>query len=173
MLTHFIYEKEIENFNAKDFLDKANTFYENKWVRSLTIGDQENPIRSSDSAFLQDEPGLDKQIFDIFAEHILEYRKLFPEVYIEKDEGYTLLRYSEGGYYGKHTDDFSKMHRIVSGLIYLNDDYEGGELYFNELDVKIKPKAGSIVLFPSNFVYAHECLKITKGTKYAVVTWFV
>jgi hypothetical protein len=33
-------------------------------------------------------------------------------------------------------------HRDFSGIVYLNDDYEGGELYFTALDTVIKPEQG-------------------------------
>jgi hypothetical protein len=57
-------------------------------------------------------------------------------------------------------------------VIYLNDDYEGGELWFPYLDIKFKPQAGDIILFPSTFIYAHSSLKVTSGTKYSAVTMF-
>ena len=33
-------------------------------------------------------------------------------------------------------------HRDFAGIVYLNDDYDGGELYFTGLDIAIKPKRG-------------------------------
>jgi hypothetical protein len=52
-------------------------------------------------------------------------------------------------------------------VVYLNDNYDGGELEFvePELDVKIKPKAGSIVMFPSFMPYKHQSCNITNGRK--------
>lgn len=59
-------------------------------------------------------------------------------------------------------------------VCYLNDDYEGGEIYFKNQDVKIKPKAGSLVLFPSVHPYLHESLPVTKGNKIMFTThWMV
>jgi hypothetical protein len=34
------------------------------------------------------------------------------------------------------------------------------------------PAAGDIVLFPSNFLYAHAALPVEQGTKYSAVTMF-
>jgi hypothetical protein len=56
--------------------------------------------------------------------------------------------------------------------MYLNDDYEGGELWFPYLDIKFKPTYGDIVMFPSTYIYAHASLPVTRGTKYAAVTMF-
>jgi hypothetical protein len=59
-------------------------------------------------------------------------------------------------------------------VCYLNDDYEGGEIYFKNQDIKIKPKAGSLVLFPSVHPYLHESLPVTKGNKTMFTThWMV
>jgi hypothetical protein len=95
---------------------------------------------------------------------------------ITDDTGYELLRYQEGERFGLHTDAIlgrSEGFRQLSALIYLNDDYTGGETYFPRQNIKFKARAGDLLLFPSNFCYPHEALPVTKGTKYAVVTWFV
>jgi len=42
----------------------------------------------------------------------------------------------------------------IASLIYLNDDYEGGEIGFPDYDIKIKPKPGDLVIFP--YFYLHE-----------------
>ena len=86
-----------------------------------------------------------------------------------------LLKYTSGGKYTTHTDSNSITHRHVSVIINLNEDYEGGELLFtdqNNNDVKkIHLKKGSIVFFPSNFLYPHGILPILKGTRYSIVAW--
>ena len=64
------------------------------------------------------------------------------------------------------------MHRQMSMVAYLNDEYEGGELEFINFDLKIKPQKGSVILFPSAFPYAHIAHPVDIGTKYAMVTWF-
>ena len=43
----------------------------------------------------------------------------------------------------------------ISNLLYLNDDYDGGELYFPEHDFKIKPEPGMLVSFPGNWYNRH------------------
>lgn len=43
----------------------------------------------------------------------------------------------------------------ASTLIYLNDNYEGGEIYFPGHDLEIKPKAGMFITFPGNTNYVH------------------
>jgi hypothetical protein len=59
--------------------------------------------------------------------------------------------------------------------MYLNDDYEGGEIEFKVLQsdgsfdrVSYKPKAGDILVFPSDEPYYHGVNLTTKGKKYFV-----
>ena len=86
-------------------------------------------------------------------------------------ENYHMLKYGVDTEYKQHYDDGPSMSRVVSAITYLNDDYEGGELEFPNFKIKIKPKAGMLLLFPSSYAYAHKAHPVTSGTKYAIVTW--
>ena len=58
----------------------------------------------------------------------------------------------------------------LAGWVYLNDDYEGGEIQFPRLDgYTLTPKVGDIAVFPSNYIYEHASLPMKSGTKYCVV----
>lgn len=86
-------------------------------------------------------------------------------------EPYSILKYSSGEEYKAHYDGGTGVGRAISAICYFNDDYEGGEIEFVNFDVKIKPKAGMLILFPSNYTYRHIAHPIISGTKYAIVTW--
>ena len=92
--------------------------------------------------------------------------------YINTDSGYTLLRYNEGDFYKQHTDSAKAALRSISMSFILNDDYEGGEFAFFDRELIFKLKKGSVIVFPSNFMYPHEIMPVTKGTRYSIVTWF-
>jgi hypothetical protein len=81
---------------------------------------------------------------------------------------YGINKYFEGQYMGPHVD-WNEFNSDITYtiVVYLNDDYEGGELYFVDpsIDIKIKPQAGSIVMFPSTMPYLHQSCEITKGRK--------
>jgi hypothetical protein len=115
---------------------------------------------------------LDNQIFTCSENASMKYSELFPEVLFNGDTGYELLRYKVGQYYVQHTDSYSKHPRTVSCSFALNDDYEGGEFAFFDRKIKYKLKKGSAILFPSNFMFPHEILCVTKGTRYSIITWF-
>lgn len=59
---------------------------------------------------------------------------------------------------------------VLSMILCLNDDYEGGELVFWD-DYKVKPPAGSIILWPSLFLYPHGVDEVTSGLRYSAVSW--
>jgi Rps23 Pro-64 3,4-dihydroxylase Tpa1-like proline 4-hydroxylase len=116
---------------------------------------------------------LDQDFYVCASNAINEYRKLFPDVASEIDTGYDLLRYKEGQFYIQHTDSFKNQQRSVSCSFLLNDDYEGGEFAFFDREIMIKGGKGSIVMFPSNFMFPHEVMPVTSGTRYSIITWYV
>lgn len=82
-----------------------------------------------------------------------------------------LLKYGPGGHLPAHQDQ-GVSSRVLSSVMYLNDNYVGGEIEFINSGVKLKPEAGSIIFFPSNFLYVHEVYPITDGFRYSMPHWF-
>ena len=80
----------------------------------------------------------------------------------------SISKYIVGGRMGPHVDEYPGQTKepIMSGVMYLNDDCVGGELDFPEQGVRIKPEAGSIVIFPSVKPFYHQSLEVTEGEKY-------
>jgi hypothetical protein len=56
----------------------------------------------------------------------------------------------------------------LAGLFYLNEDYEGGELYFPKQDIEFKPKAGAAYFFPGDMNYIHGVKEIKSGVRYVI-----
>lgn len=79
----------------------------------------------------------------------------------------SIAKYSTGKQMGPHIDSYDDQRSpVLSVVLYINDNYEGGELYFKEQDVLIKPNAGSLIAFPSVAPYYHQSMTVTKGLKY-------
>lgn len=116
---------------------------------------------------------LDERFYECASKAINSYRQLFPDVTSDIDTGYNLLRYNIGQFYVQHTDSFKEQQRSVSCSFLLNDDYEGGEFGFFDREILIRGGKGSIVMFPSNFMFPHEILPVTSGTRYSIITWYV
>ena len=153
-----------------EFWEKATIGAGHKLVASarqcdilfLTSQAQENNILKT----------LDNFILNIFKRAMNSYQKE-NRVLITADEGFQILKYYEGGFYKAHVDAGEQfLYRKVSGILYINDDYDGGELEFTKFNLKIKPKKNSILLFPSNYAYEHIAHTVTKGEKMCIVSWF-
>lgn len=89
--------------------------------------------------------------------------------YHESDIEYNGVRYRVGGEAKTHRDQPVE-HDIglVNICLYPNEDYEGGELGFDFLDIPLyKPGAGDIIIFPGNF--DHYALPTKSGKKYLVL----
>jgi hypothetical protein len=132
-----------------------------------------------------------KEAFDVVAKDyavaqgITDEPKLFPM--------YPIKRYEPGTFMGAHFDQQEGDERLkVSFVMYLNDDYEGGEISFTisspdgilqqagptpdfaeaertgNYTFAVKPKAGSIIVFPPSPPYHHTAHLVKSGLKYMV-----
>jgi Rps23 Pro-64 3,4-dihydroxylase Tpa1-like proline 4-hydroxylase len=82
-------------------------------------------------------------------------------------KNYTIKKYNTGGSIATHTDrDHNKDFNTFdwTALVYLNDNYDGGELEFNKLGYSIKPSAGSIIFFSTD--ETHTAHTVDSGNKY-------
>jgi hypothetical protein len=80
----------------------------------------------------------------------------------------TFLKYFKNTFLGPHTDAQSDPGLHISCVVYLNDDYDGGELKFNNHNISIKPSAGSIFVFPSTDPFVHQSMPVKNGHKYLI-----
>ena len=96
---------------------------------------------------------------------------------VQHTTDFRINRYSIGGFMSSHVDNIHHSHGQqygypqVSVLLYLNDDYEGGEFYV--AGKMFEPEQGSGIIFPSNFMFPHEAKTVTKGTRWSIVTWLM
>jgi hypothetical protein len=115
---------------------------------------------------------INNQFAELIHSSIQSYVDIFEiDQQIYDVEPYSLLKYSGGQECKSHYDGPTETGRSVSAIVYLNNDYTGGELEFPNFGIKIRPEPGMLVLFPSNYAYTHIAHPVETGTKYAVVTW--
>jgi SM-20-related protein len=112
-----------------------------------------------------------------------------------------VLEYTKGAFYIKHADDSNELideagetvgfvqvaaQRKISTVLFTtsytheqSDDksFKGGELVFNYLfdeegkNITIYPKAGDMLVFPSNPIYSHEVMPVQDGYRLTLVQW--
>ena len=74
------------------------------------------------------------------------------------------------GRFHAHRDSIAPhVHRMYGMSLVLNDDYEGGHLEFPEYNIKLKPKANTVIIFPGS--YSHKVQPITKGKRMALISF--
>jgi hypothetical protein len=86
-------------------------------------------------------------------------------------ESINVNRYDPGQRYRPHADDGPGHNRIISALVYLNDVPEGGETEFIHHGVSVSPRQGRLIIFPSNYAYAHAAHPPASGIKYSAAFW--
>jgi hypothetical protein len=101
---------------------------------------------------------------------VKDYTKRFNVGELRYWEALNFVKYGPGQHFQEHTDHGFSYNCVVSLVGYVNDDYEGGEIFFRIQGVKVKPKAGDLFIFPSNFMYPHQAMPVQSGTKYSIVT---
>ena len=170
---------EIKKIVNPDLCDEVITIIDEKATKHLTIEEDElnKNIRNVLGYTLDSKK--DKFIFDKIKKEIeklhLFYKVKFPKIDNTKTNQIDILKYKIGGQYKYHVDTYTDFTRSLSVIMNLNNNYEGGDLVFGDqknFEVKrLKLDKGSIVFFPSNFMYPHGIEPITKGTRYSIVSW--
>jgi hypothetical protein len=84
------------------------------------------------------------------------------------DNLYSIYRFQEGDMMHEHHDS-GLSPKIKNGVvIYLNDDFEGGEIYYPKVKIEIKPVANALLIHPANMIYRHGVKPVTNGSRYSL-----
>ena len=142
---------------------------------SITLGANDNrELRKLDML-------LKNKLTEYMEKYVLHISETFNNHYLLggpcQDTGYQIQLYKKGqGRYLTHTDDNSTIlcheikSRIVTFIWYLNDVTEGGETAFIN-KCKIKPKKGSLLIFPATWTYPHCGMVPISHDKYIITGW--
>lgn len=84
-----------------------------------------------------------------------------------KLDNYEIVKREKGSFMENHFDEGD----TLAFIIYLNDNYKGGETVL-ENETSISPKKGRILLFANGHIL-HKVQEITEGTRYILAGWFV
>lgn len=157
---------------------KMHEFYDTRLDKSLSFEKELSVAHSTSSTAIE----LNKKLWFGVEQYILKDFSLMSN-WFNAWSGYTYVRFNR---YNKetqmklHCDHIHSMFdgvrkgiptlTILGGLNTEEEDYEGGDLILWESE-KIVLKAGSIMIFPSNFMYPHRVDEVKKGTRYSFVSW--
>lgn len=148
---------------------------------------------------LEDSKYIFNEIFDGFKNVCLDYaEKVNEESKLILMTDTAIKRYEAGTFMGSHFDQQEGDKRLKYSLVmYLNDDYEGGQISFTIKDgvltstdhaasediddprnkeritFSLKPEAGSVIIFPSEPPYSHTAHLVKSGLKYMVPSFWL
>ena len=134
-------------------------------------------LRTSSTAMLNEKDELVKQIHQKIANHL--------NLDIKHGESLQGQLYEVNQYYQPHHDYISNVatiqksgNRTKTFMIYLNDDFRGGQTHFVNLNKTIKPKTGKAIYW-DNIVhgelqtqYLHQGVAVAEGRKYIITSWW-
>jgi prolyl 4-hydroxylase len=171
----FITEKE-KNY----ILDKTK----DKFVTSgLYLNKNTDNIRKSQTAWISKHNATIKNIIMRVCEKTNLPFQNAEDMQVTKYEpgGYFTKHYDTTHEFGEHSDNFYSLggHRVATMIIYLNDDFEGGETEFVNLQKKIQPIERAGILFYSLDKNREQCHPyslhqgnpVSLGNKYIVNIW--
>jgi hypothetical protein len=181
---HNVFSKEDANRYINTLESNLSGDKKHKWSEAQ-VTNSTTPIKKArdcvDFKYKQDNLGprdehnaelldLHQEIYDKLKYCIDDYAQYWG-INVVYYEAFNFVKYEGAGtHFNIHADHGPAYNCTVSAVIYINDDYEGGDLKFPRLDNLVyKPKAGDIAVFPSNYIYEHASLPMESGTKYCVV----
>jgi hypothetical protein len=110
---------------------------------------------------------LSQLFYSAFVQYITEHGAPIPHP--KKMEELRMKRYTGDDHFAMHTDvtDHATARRYLAGILYLNDNVEGGEIHFPVQDLTVKPKMGDFLIFPPLWCFPHEA-RPTMDVKYII-----
>lgn len=178
---------EIPNFLSDFECDQIIELAKNKTLFPSRVYDTSNDnydtnTRKSNQCWLKD---IDNQLVKIISKRSAYLTNTVGNY----QEDLQVVSYNQGGFFSPHydacngTEEYCKRlnnegYRLATVLIYLNDDFTGGETVFPKINKTVKPIKGKAVLFynvDNNGKPINESMHggnpVTSGTKYICNKW--
>ena len=73
----------------------------------------------------------------------------------------------------EHFDQYSDKLVQYAAVLYINDDYVDGEVFFPQQGLKLRPKPGSLLIFPGTKDYVHGVHQVGEGPVRYVLPAFI
>ena len=174
------YENIISNELCDNIIDYGDNI---KPLKSSTCASHKGQIKNSEERVKMDDGWFrngEKYYEDIKHSVTLamsKYMEKHKDIAVVRHTDFRLNKYSEGGFMSRHIDNIHHSHgqeygfRQASVLLFLNDNFEGGDFIIS--DITYKTKKGSAIVFPSNFMFPHEVKLVKKGTRYSIISWLM
>lgn len=153
----------IHNFLSEDQLERGNRLLDKKTI-SPWIG---NPMVHVVSKFSKENM---EYLSEIQEQTVNRIYRVFDETEQMYPTDVQLGQWEIGGTASAHTDTNYSEYCIYSSIAYLSGDFEGGTLWFPDIDFEYKPQRGDLILFPSGFI--HQVDPVTAGVRRTIIDFY-
>lgn len=174
----------IQDVLTREQCDKIIEYSRSRLDDSRIMSGKDTRVRNSKQCWIPKNSPMVKGLFD-WASGVFK-------IPVENAEDLQVVRYRPGEYFKEHHDaccDDNKDcqqfidrsgQRILTILIYLNDQFTDGETYFPNLGIKTKVKPGSAIIFFPTAKNTNQChpkalhagLPVSSGEKWVANLWF-
>lgn len=171
----------VNNFISKELCDYLIGYYESNYDIVLQNPEevpQADNFRYRVMWYRTIKSAETKTIMDWISDRT--YEVLFEKFGVDvRRDSLQIVRWLEGEEMGLHADNafwpsakpnFTP-HRTHSSILFLNDNYSGGNFYFEKYG-EVKPESGKLLVFPADIDYAHGVTKVLKGKRYTIASWY-
>lgn len=178
------YPYVLENLIDKKLCQKIIDNSMDKLVESEVISGKHKNVRNSLQHWIKKDDPIVKNLFD-------KISSMF-NISVDNAEDLQVVRYLPNQFFKEHHDaccddnekctQFIKKggQRMLTVLIYLNNEFDDGQTYFPKLDLKIKPQTGSAIVFYPLAANSSKChpyslhagLPVSSGEKWIANMWF-
>jgi hypothetical protein len=180
-----------ENAFSKEYCETAIQFFDNM-KKNGYIGNRQQleqinkTLKDDESLFTHSEEVINVQNG---ANLTVEFNKVFWDIYKKHyttrfsvlNESGNHSNYSfkiqktpiGGGYHIWHYESMNResCHRLLAWMVYLNDVEEGGETEFLYQHMRVKPKQGTLLIWPAAFTHTHRGNPPLSNEKYITTGW--
>lgn len=148
-----IWEENAGEFWSKRIINAVSTYNQNKEIGTILYD-----IRKDIKSFIESEMTNGKEVFpDLFQ----------------------IVRWFPGQEQSPHSDDMKNTtgnewfhHRDFGSIIYLNDNFIGGETYYPKHNQTIKPKTGTLAIHPGDIEHLHGVTKVSGSIRYTLAAFW-
>lgn len=171
--------KIIENFISEDQCKKIikNVIKEKKWDKKNDkfLDDRVFATRSSKNIIFKQEMTL---VLNKIRINILEHYKV-SELW---NDGFMVVKWFPGMSHDPHADNMIESwgndeknvfrYREFGAVLYLNDNFNGGETYYPQHNFFVKPKTGTLIIHPADNNHIHGVSEIKDKTRYTLASFW-
>jgi hypothetical protein len=123
----------------------------------------------------RDDNELVYELLDIFVQSVKTEAEESFGLSLLPENGYSITSYVDGDELPEHYDGYGSLptpngnpKREISSVLYLNEDFDGGEICFPNQGINLKPKPGMLAIFPANQEFVHFVTRVNSGFRYTV-----